>query len=120
MKNIRFSTAHIRKSSWPGTTGLVSGLLLSCALLAAPVELEPLQVGGRDIEQEGPQATDTLPKERIERIRPTHPAELIGRLPGVEVTRGRGQEHLTAVRSPHLTGVGACGGLLNLDGGVPL
>src|SRR5690625_3446113 len=120
MKNTRFSSTYIRKNSWPGVTGLAAGLLLSFSLAAAPVELEPLKVGGRDIEREGPQATDTLPKERIERIRPTHPAELFGRLPGVEVTRGSGQEHLTAVRSPLLTGAGACGGLLILEAGVPI
>lgn len=120
MIKICVSSTNARAGSWPGAAGLVAGLLLSCALLAAPVELEPLQVGGRDIEQEGPQATDTLPKERIERIRPTHPAELFGRLPGVEVTRGSGQEHLTAVRSPLLTGAGACGGLLILEAGVPI
>ncbi|HLS05573.1 MAG TPA: Plug domain-containing protein, partial [Wenzhouxiangella sp.] len=120
MIKICFSSTNARAGSWPGAAGLVAGLLLSCALLAAPVELEPLQVGGRDIEQEGPQATDTLPKERIELIWPTHPAELFGRLPGVEVTRGSGQEHLTAVRSPLLTGAGACGGLLILEAGVPI
>ncbi|MEM7055060.1 MAG: TonB-dependent receptor, partial [Pseudomonadota bacterium] len=42
------------------------------------------------------------------------------RIPGAWLTRGSGQEHLTAIRSPLLTGAGGCGGLLYLEEGVPI
>lgn len=56
----------------------------------------------------------------IERTAATHPAELLNRLPGVWISRGDGQEHLTAIRSPVLTGPGACGAFLLLENGIPI
>ncbi len=95
--------------------------LLIIAALAAPVEtLEPLSVTGRDIAADAPQSTAVLDQDAIEAIRPTHPAELFLRLPGSWVTRGSGQEHLSAVRSPILAGAGGCGALLILEAGVPV
>lgn len=83
-------------------------------------ELPRLEVRGRDIESAAMQATATLEREAIERVRPTHPAELFSRLPGSWVTRGSGQEHLSAIRSPILSGGGGCGALLILEAGIPL
>jgi outer membrane receptor protein involved in Fe transport len=42
------------------------------------------------------------------------------RAAGVWVVRGSGQEHLTAIRSPVLTGGGSCGGFLLLEDGIPV
>ena len=50
----------------------------------------------------------------------THHAELLNRVPGVLIQRGSGQESLTAVRSPVLTGPGSCGAFLFLEDGIPL
>lgn len=49
-----------------------------------------------------------------------HPNELFARVPGTWVSRGSGQEHLTAIRSPILTGGGACGAFLYLEDGIPV
>ncbi len=49
-----------------------------------------------------------------------HPAESLNRLPGVVLQRGSGQESLLAVRSPVLTGSGACGAFLILEDGFAL
>ncbi len=49
-----------------------------------------------------------------------HPNELLDSVAGSWVSRGSGQEHLTAIRSPVLTGAGACGAFLLLDDGVPV
>ena len=49
-----------------------------------------------------------------------HPYELFARLPGIWVSHGSGQEHLTALRSPVLTGPGACGSFLILEDGIPI
>jgi outer membrane receptor protein involved in Fe transport len=50
----------------------------------------------------------------------THAAEALNRVPGVLMQRGSGQESLLAIRSPVLTGAGACGAFLLLEDGMPL
>lgn len=49
-----------------------------------------------------------------------HHAEALNRIPGVYVQRGSGQESLLAIRSPVLTGAGACGAFAMLEDGFPL
>lgn len=56
----------------------------------------------------------------IQRIAPTHVSELMQQVPGAWVTRNSGQEHLTAIRSPVLTGPGACGAFQFLEDGIPI
>lgn len=48
-----------------------------------------------------------------------HPYELAVQVPGVWVSRGNGQEHLTAIRSPVLTGPGSCGAFLVMEDNIP-
>ena len=48
-----------------------------------------------------------------------HIHELFTRVPGTWISRGSGQEHLTAIRSPVLTGPGSCGAFLYLEDGIP-
>jgi iron complex outermembrane receptor protein len=50
----------------------------------------------------------------------THINESMQRVPGVWISRGNGQEHLTAIRSPVLTGAGGCGAFLMAEDGIPL
>lgn len=49
-----------------------------------------------------------------------HYAAALNTVPGVFVQRGSGQESLIAIRSPVLTGAGACGAFLLLEDGMPL
>ncbi|MCE2714285.1 MAG: TonB-dependent receptor plug domain-containing protein [Acidibacter sp.] len=49
-----------------------------------------------------------------------HYAAALNTEPGVFVQRGSGQEGLIAIRSPVLTGAGACGAFLLLEDGMPL
>lgn len=56
----------------------------------------------------------------IAEIAPQHPAELLNREAGVFVNRGNGAEHLTAIRSPVLTGGAGAGSFLYLQDGIPL
>jgi iron complex outermembrane recepter protein len=58
-------------------------------------------------------------KSEIELIAPDHPSELVNRTPGVQVQHGSGQEHLTAIRSPVLTGGAGAGSFLYLEDGIP-
>jgi iron complex outermembrane recepter protein len=56
----------------------------------------------------------------LRRINPTHINEAMQRVAGAWISRGNGQEHLTALRSPVLTGAGACGAFLMAQDGIPL
>jgi outer membrane receptor protein involved in Fe transport len=55
-----------------------------------------------------------------ELIGTTHSSELLNRAPGTMIQRGSGQESLTALRSPVLTGAGACGAVLVLEDSIPI
>ncbi|MFZ2508466.1 MAG: TonB-dependent receptor plug domain-containing protein, partial [Steroidobacteraceae bacterium] len=56
----------------------------------------------------------------IELISATHSQEILNRAPGAMIQRGSGQELLTALRSPVLTGAGACGAVLVLEDSIPV
>ncbi len=56
----------------------------------------------------------------LELLDALHPADLLNRLPSVFIQQGSGQEHLTALRSPVLTGGAGAGSFLYLQDGVPL
>lgn len=94
--------------------------LIMLALMSDATALAPLTVRGRDLDPGAAQATGELGEAELEAIRPTHPGEVLARLPGTWVTRGSGQEHLSAIRSPLLAGAGGCGALLILEDGVPI
>ncbi len=61
-----------------------------------------------------------LDAEEIRELAATHHSELMNRAPGVLIQRGSGQESLTALRSPVLTGAGSCGAFLFLEDGLPM
>ena len=61
-----------------------------------------------------------LTHEDLIRVSPVHINELLQRAPGVWISRGNGQESLTSVRSPVLTGAGSCGAFLVMQDGVSL
>ena len=63
---------------------------------------------------------DLLDSALVDAVKHQHPYELMTRSAGVWVSRGSGQEHLTAIRSPVLTGAGSCGGFLFLEDGIPI
>ncbi len=65
-------------------------------------------------------SVSALGREDLEIVGHQHLAELGTRIPGVWISRGSGQEHLTAIRSPVLTGAGACGAFLFLEDGIPV
>lgn len=63
---------------------------------------------------------DILPTELLETVSAVHPSEVLNGVAGVNIHRGSGQEHLTAIRSPVLTGGAGAGSFLYLEDGVPL
>ncbi len=58
--------------------------------------------------------------EEIQLVGHAHIQELLIRVPGVNLQRGNGQEYLPAIRSPVLTGAGACGSFLIAEDNIPL
>jgi len=61
-----------------------------------------------------------LDKTLLVSVQHQHIHGLLTRVPGVWIDRVSGQEHLTAIRSPVLTGAGSCGGFLFLEDGIPV
>ncbi len=61
-----------------------------------------------------------LSRDFLEQQAHTHISESFYQVPGGWISRGNGQEHLTAVRSPVFTGAGACGEFLMAEDGIPL
>jgi outer membrane receptor for Fe3+-dicitrate len=69
---------------------------------------------------ETPLSIDRIAGEANDLLGATHSSEAINRVPGAMIQRGSGQESLTAIRSPVLTGAGSCGAFLILENGVPI
>jgi outer membrane receptor protein involved in Fe transport len=60
-----------------------------------------------------------LTNDVLDNLGAAHPNELFHQVPGAWLVRGSGQELLTSIRSPVLTGAGACGAFLLLEDRVP-
>ena len=63
---------------------------------------------------------ERLGRGSLDDVAHQHMHELLTRVAGVWLSRGSGQEHLTAIRSPVLTGAGSCGGFLFMEDGIPV
>ena len=89
----------------------------------APLKDEVVVKGFYDANKavgEMPASIDILAAEELNSIALVHAAEALNRVAGVNIHRGSGQEHLTAIRSPVLTGGAGAGSFLYLEDGVPL
>lgn len=65
-------------------------------------------------------STSLVEEDTLQLVGAVHINEALARLSGVWVSRGNGQEHLTAIRSPVLTGAGGCGSFLLAQDGIAL
>ncbi|HEY7774692.1 MAG TPA: TonB-dependent receptor [Marinagarivorans sp.] len=70
--------------------------------------------------QDMTQAVTVVDSESLSRINADHMHQLFQQVSGTWVSRGSGQEHLTAIRSPVFTGAGACGAFQMSQDGIPL
>ena len=61
-----------------------------------------------------------LDKQALDDTGHHHVQQLFSQIAGAWIVRGSGQEHLTAIRSPVLSGAGSCGGFLMLEDGIPV
>ncbi|MBE0376306.1 TonB-dependent receptor [Pseudoalteromonas prydzensis] len=67
-----------------------------------------------------PLVISSITKAQLDLIAPTHIEQVLKQVAGANVQHGNGQEYLPALRSPVLSGAGACGGLLTAEDGIPL
>lgn len=93
---------------------------LAVALEAATDEVVVSATRREAVKSETALSISTLDSDEIVRIGADHPSEALNRNAGVLIHRGNGQEHLTAIRSPVLTGGAGAGSFLFLEDGVPL
>lgn len=84
--------------------------------------LETIVVTGRPVSaalREVPASVGVVDSQSLELVQHSHITESADRIAGVWVSRGNGQEHLTAIRSPVFTGPGSCGEFVVLEDGIP-
>lgn len=102
-------------------------LCLSAALLVASPTFAQVSQNNIDVvtvtdrierAADRPESIDLIPTEDTRVL--VHPAEVLNAVAGVNIHRGSGQEHLTAIRSPVLTGGAGAGSFLYLENGIPL
>ena len=117
----------------------LAAAILACAEpVSAQVELPPEQdvvllgqypipetdfvvaKGVRVLTEDQVETIDVIVSTSPEGLTLAHPAELLNTVAGVNIHRGSGQEHLTAIRSPVLTGGAGAGSFLYTLDGVPL
>ena len=117
----------------------MAAAILACAeAVSAQVELPPEQdvvllgqypipetdfvvaKGVRVLTEDQVETIDVIVSTSPEGLTLAHPAELLNTVAGVNIHRGSGQEHLTAIRSPVLTGGAGAGSFLYTLDGVPL
>jgi len=128
--SLEWSIAISRRTS---LTGLAAGLLFcACPPAAWSATPQPADGGAKEIDEivvtsrrrdeslrRHAGNIDRVNAAAIEAVRHRHIHELFTRVPGGWISRGSGQEHLTAIRSPVLTGPGSCGAFLYLEDGIP-
>lgn len=60
----------------------------------------------------------TVAEQRLLNLQAEHVNQVLARVPGAWISRGNGQEHLTAIRSPVLSGAGGCGAFYIAQDGI--
>lgn len=105
------------------TLAALLGTLLAAAHTQAADRLETVVVyGDRDsrLLSETTSSTAVIDSSALQGAKVEHLHQLLQTVPGVWLSRGSGQEHLTAIRSPVFTGAGACGAFGMTEDGIAL
>ncbi len=99
----------------------LAGLLLAPASAAAALEEVVVTATRRPVALERYAGSATrVDAQDVGLAGATHVSELVNRAAGAMIQRGSGEESLTALRSPVLTGAGACGAVLVLEDSIPI
>ena len=100
---------------------IILGLLVFASLLQAEEEIIVLEKKISNLSGWSENVSiSSINSSELNKLDAQHPKQIFRRLPGIWISRGSGQEHLTAIRSPVLTGPGACGSFLILEDGIPV
>jgi len=100
--------------------------LLIAILLTFNTEANELPEETTVISERVPDTSDTpwsiysLDSNDLSFSPPEHIQQVLNTTPGMNIQRGNGMEYLPALRSPVLTGAGACGNLLVMEQGIRL
>jgi len=96
--------------------------LLICAAAVADAVDEVVVTATRHAQQlrDYPGGISLVDASSVALVGSTHNSELINRAAGAMIQRNSGQESLTAIRSPVLSGPGSCGVFLFLENSVPI
>jgi iron complex outermembrane receptor protein len=65
---------------------------------------------------ETPNAIKVIEAAEIDNVKPAHPSEILGRVPGVSIQQTNGEGHITGIRQP----IGTAAVYLYLEDGVPV
>ncbi len=122
------SLLRLRGRVGVGAAQRAFGFIAACiSLIAAPLALaEPINevivTATRQPEslREYPGSISLVGAADVALVGSTHHSEIINRAPGAMIQRNSGEESLTAIRSPVLTGPGSCGVFLFLEDSVPI
>jgi len=107
---------------FPGKTAYAL-LLLASAQASAQDRMEQVVVTATqraDSLLELPLSVSVIREEDLDFVRHVHANEVFQRAAGAWISRGNGQESLTALRSPVLTGAGSCGAFFMAGDGISL
>ena len=88
-----------------------ASLVDEIVVTASKEDTQILKVGGN---------ISSINSDEIKFINAINPSEILNRLPAVYISQGSGQEHLTSIRSPVLSGGAGAGSFLYLEDGIPL
>ncbi len=99
----------------------LAGFLYGSTAVAKPVEVIEVYAGRAVNTSDGPiPYISVVPGKEMTAAGLEHPNQYLQSVPGAWISRGSGQEHLTAIRSPVLTGAGSCGAFLMAEDGIAL
>lgn len=106
------------------SAGLVSLYAITAARAEEPTltlnELVVTSTGFGEPRTSHPGNISKITETDIDFTKAEQPSEILNQVPGVGIQQGSGVEHLTALRSPVLTGSAGAGSFLYLEDGVPL
>ena len=99
-------------------------LIFFISIISNSTEIEEITIFEKKIQSlslfSNNQTILSISEDDLNNLDAQHPKQIFRRLSGTWISRGSGQEHLTAIRSPILTGPGACGSFLLLEDGLPI
>ncbi|WP_258872572.1 TonB-dependent receptor [Thalassotalea euphylliae] len=119
---MKYSRLILRRALFTGLLATFVGPPWQAAA-QQPTGLETITVTASGIERQLAKLTGNLTvigEQALQAVNHQHINQIMAQVPGAWISRGNGQEHLTALRSPVLTGGGGCGAFFMAQDGISL